>query len=644
MPCPPSVPISVIPPVSQGVGPLVWANGSQVARLTVPLNPSWLIYDGSVTRWGDGSSQAPVLLPALQEVSAGLIQFNVGTLANGQLAKTAGVPVTIANNLAGGAAGEVVYQTGLNQTGFTAVGSSAQLLQSNGAGAPTWIGANNLAVTATGSTTARTLANRFADVVNVKDFGAVGDGVTDDTAAIQAAFTQATALGKSCIYFPKGNYSVSSVISITISGGVSIIGDGRNVSNITQTSTTSDTFSITPSSNVTISGLTFIGSLSATAGTFINFPSGQSKITIQDIQTFNGYNVISFSGPSSSQEVFIDNCNFVSFLKNGIVFNNTFGGLVTLTDIFIDCTNANTGNGILFLSGDTYLLTNVNIQGVFSPFVISPVTGNIVSDFYAVNCLADGASINGPTGAYSSSAGWTFTTANGGIIERVSLSNCWSGSMYASGFLFNGVNELMISDCIALYNAKNGFEFSIGCNTLTMQGCIAAGNSQLSSNTYSGINIAYPGLQRFLITNCISGISPEFTTPIQQYGINVQTGSSANYSITNNLLDGNVSGGLFDGGTGITKNITGNLNVNNAVLVVASASTINITLASIVKITGTVGISTISGPAWTGRQVTLITVAGAITFSTGGNIINSLTSVSNVPVLATFDGANWYLK
>ena len=34
---------------------------------------------------------------------------------------------------------------------------------------------------------ARTLANRFADVVNVKDFGAVGDGVTNDTDFIQAA-------------------------------------------------------------------------------------------------------------------------------------------------------------------------------------------------------------------------------------------------------------------------------------------------------------------------------------------------------------------------------------------------------------------------------------------------------------------------
>jgi hypothetical protein len=65
-------------------------------------------------------------------------------------------------------------------------------------------------VKATGSTTARSLANRFADVVNVKDFGAVGDGVANDTAAIQSAINT----GKS-IVFPEGTYLANNLTQST---------------------------------------------------------------------------------------------------------------------------------------------------------------------------------------------------------------------------------------------------------------------------------------------------------------------------------------------------------------------------------------------------------------------------------------------
>lgn len=76
---------------------------------------------------------------------------------------------------------------------------------------------------ATGSTTARSLANRFADVVNVLDFGAVGDGVTDDTAAIVAAIQYALPFFKPIVYFPSGEYLVTQII-INSARGITLMG------------------------------------------------------------------------------------------------------------------------------------------------------------------------------------------------------------------------------------------------------------------------------------------------------------------------------------------------------------------------------------------------------------------------------------
>ena len=58
---------------------------------------------------------------------------------------------------------------------------------------------------------ARTTASKLQESVSVLDFGAVGDGTTDDTAAIQAAVTAAAALGAST-YFPVGTYIVRNIL------------------------------------------------------------------------------------------------------------------------------------------------------------------------------------------------------------------------------------------------------------------------------------------------------------------------------------------------------------------------------------------------------------------------------------------------
>lgn len=69
--------------------------------------------------------------------------------------------------------------------------------------------ADFMPVIAEGTDVPRMLKDRFADVVNVRDFGAKGDGVTDDTEAIQAAVTS-----NKSIFFPAGRYRCTESITV----------------------------------------------------------------------------------------------------------------------------------------------------------------------------------------------------------------------------------------------------------------------------------------------------------------------------------------------------------------------------------------------------------------------------------------------
>ena len=77
---------------------------------------------------------------------------------------------------------------------------------------------------------------KSASSVNVKDFGAKGDGVTNDQSAIEAAFAYAVEHLPCEVYFPTGEYGIlHGGITVNIpkgSGGLTIRGDGKNLSKI----------------------------------------------------------------------------------------------------------------------------------------------------------------------------------------------------------------------------------------------------------------------------------------------------------------------------------------------------------------------------------------------------------------------------
>lgn len=67
----------------------------------------------------------------------------------------------------------------------------------------------NFTQTGIGAVT-RTIQSKGEDTPNVKDFGATGNGLTDDTAAIQAAIDAHTS-----IYVPPGTYKITSKLEVT---------------------------------------------------------------------------------------------------------------------------------------------------------------------------------------------------------------------------------------------------------------------------------------------------------------------------------------------------------------------------------------------------------------------------------------------
>lgn len=143
---------------------------------------------------------------------------------------------------------------------------------------------------------ARTQHSKNMDTISVKDFGATGDGVTDDTAAIQYAFDAAHSAGRK-LYFPTGVYRVSSTLTAKLGThyaeyGLSIVGEGRGASIIEFTFTDTDSpvegISLVPESgstgyNFDIKGMTLRGTTADAVSSLIYCTTDTSGIILNQL-------------------------------------------------------------------------------------------------------------------------------------------------------------------------------------------------------------------------------------------------------------------------------------------------------------------------------------------------------------------------
>lgn len=153
--------------------------------------------------------------------------------------------------------------------------------------------ASAMVVTAAGGTLARTLADRAADIINVKDFGAAGDAVyaagmwggTNDYAAVQAALTAGA--GKT-VYFPPGNYMKGPAGTIGVTGttaawvvpsNTKVVGL-RSAVLVNEYRATYSLLLMAGTTGVTIEGLTLDGNHDATFSSIAMLVEAQDVIAL----------------------------------------------------------------------------------------------------------------------------------------------------------------------------------------------------------------------------------------------------------------------------------------------------------------------------------------------------------------------------
>ena len=156
----------------------------------------------------------------------------------------------------------------------------------------------------------RTAQAKMRDVVSVKDFGAVGDGVADDTAEIQAALTAGA--GRA-VYFPGGTYLISA--TLTVPADTMVTGDGYG-SVIFQNTREQNVFEL--GNNCTVQHLRLKGDGATSGGVSFQKNNGVYVASKRNIKVLNCFiHAFEYSG------IYINDCENIEIWGN-YVWGNSY--------------------------------------------------------------------------------------------------------------------------------------------------------------------------------------------------------------------------------------------------------------------------------------------------------------------------------
>jgi hypothetical protein len=502
--------------------------------------------------------------------------------------------------------------------------------------------ANNGTIVAPDSNVGRWI-RVYEGAINVRWFGAGGQALTDDTAAIQAAINYAASLSKrGTVYLPAGEYVISSTLTLGTSG-VSIFGDSMWKTLIRRSLNFGDTFYITgnDATGVTINdvsvrdiGIRNEGLMTSGAHMHLN---GLFRGNFRNISLKDGYEGFSCQALTSTA---IDNIN--------IVFDNNFTGTDTgrkymlvsagapayahpaCGDLFVSNFNFRNGSfsgitqiGVYISAADGVWFSNGHIGGASGANLTIVNAGDQLTLIFFDNVMFH-------------------ATAFGSGIQ---FSNCYlagadsieNGVNFGSGTDFYGV---LFSNTTITGHTNNGVLInSVDLRAISFDNCCVRGNSRNPVSTGDGYRLE-ANVSNVSITGGKSGGPEGGGSNTQAYGIRVSAGTGNNILVKGVDVTGNTVAGITSAATG--DNVHFEACYDGSTNSVASASTITLPFGQpLVNVTGTTTINTITAAGF-GTKVTLV-FAGALTVTDGSNLklAGNFVSTADDTLSLISDGTNW---
>lgn len=387
---------------------------------------------------------------------------------------------------------------------------------------------------ALGGAVGRTVHQKLQETVSVKDFGATGDGTTDDTAAIQLALNAGT---YGAVYFPTGTYKVSS--ALTVNPSTHVFGSGYDAI-IKTNSATANIFNVS-GQFVYISDLTFNSSVTRTGGYYVDILSGSSRFRLEQFWMNNAHSGICVRNTSATVTIARGQIiNNVAVTGVGIKIE---GGVdISIRDVLMDQA-AQIFAGIYITNASDVTIEDCQLITCGQALYLEADATVIVSVF-ANNTFFD-----------NSRRGFYALATNGGAVARCLFDQCWFSSSILQGVLLNtttggAINGIDFNGCHIFLNQLNGIQIEPGSTNIQIHDCAIAGNT-----TY-GVSIA-PNVNNISVQDC--NINNGYGIGANTNGILVSAGTGDYLRICNNNLTNNTTAGMVFSATGLNNVVSGNL-------------------------------------------------------------------------------------